>query len=76
MSQEQPPGRGNAPRTPRALEPLLWLLWLGLGVFFVQNAIASRQEHEPRAAAIYWMIFGVMLLAGLIVWLVRRNRMI
>jgi len=57
-------------------EWLLWAIWFCLEIFFVQNALASYQEFEPRAATLYWLIFAVLLLGGIIVWLVRRNRMI
>ncbi len=57
-------------------EWLMWAIWFFLGLFFMQNALASHQELEPRAATIYWLIFAVLLLGGIIVWLVRRNRMI
>jgi hypothetical protein len=53
-------------------EWLLWALWLFFEVVFLQSAIASQQELEPRAATIYWMIFGLLLLGGVVVWLIRR----
>ncbi len=53
-------------------EWLLWGLWLFLEIVFLQSALASHQELELRAAIIYWMIFGLLLLTGLVVWLVRR----
>ena len=53
-------------------EWLLWGLWLFFEIVFLQSALASHQEFEPRAAAIYWMIFGLLLLGGFVVWLVRR----
>lgn len=53
-------------------EWLLWVLWLFLEIVFLQSALASHQELELRAAIIYWMIFGLLLLAGLVLWLVRR----
>jgi hypothetical protein len=55
-------------------EWILWALWLILEIFVVQNAIASGQELEPRAAAIFWVTFVVLLLAGAVVWFVRRNK--
>lgn len=57
-------------------EWLMWAAWFFLEFFFMQNALASHQELEPRAATIYWLIFAVLFLGGIIVWLVRRNRMI
>lgn len=53
-------------------EWLLWAVWLFLLIVFLQSAIGSHQEFEPRAAAIFWMFFGLLLLAGIVVWLVRR----
>jgi hypothetical protein len=57
-------------------EWVLWAIWLLAEIFIAQNAIASNQELEPRAATIFWMTFGVLLLAGVIVWLVRRARLV
>jgi hypothetical protein len=54
-------------------EWVLWLVWVAVEVFIAQNAIASAQELEPRAATIFWMTFFVLLLAGVIVWFVRRS---
>lgn len=53
---------------------LLWALWLAAEIFMLQNAIASGQEHEPRAAMIFWIIFVALFLAGGLVWYLRRNR--
>lgn len=54
---------------------LAWMVWLLLEIFFLQNALASHEEFEDRAAAIYWMIFGVLLLGGVIVWIVRQKKL-
>jgi hypothetical protein len=54
----------------------LWAVWFLAEIFVAQNAIASSQELEPRAATIFWMVFGVLLLAGAIVWFVRRARLL
>jgi hypothetical protein len=53
-------------------EWLLWTLWLFFEIVFLQSAIASHKEFEPRAAAIYWMMFGLLLLGSIVVWLFRR----
>jgi hypothetical protein len=53
-------------------EWLLWALWLFFLIIFLQSAVASHQEFEPRAAAVFWMMFGLLLLGGIVVWLVRR----
>jgi len=55
-------------------EWLGWVVWLVFELFVVQNAIASGQELEPRAAMIFWVIFAVVLLAGAIVWYLRRDK--
>jgi hypothetical protein len=55
-------------------EWLLWVIWLFAEVSLLQMAIASRAELEPRAAAIFWVTFFVLLIAGLIVWFMRRNK--
>jgi len=54
-----------------------WLLgagWLILLTAIAQNAIASSQELESRAAMIFWISFIVVLLAGAAIWFVRRNQ--
>jgi heme/copper-type cytochrome/quinol oxidase subunit 2 len=56
-------------------EWLLWAGWFVLAAFMAQNALASSAELEPRAAAIFWMSFVVLLVAGAIVWFVRRARL-
>jgi hypothetical protein len=58
----------------RWYEWVLWALWLFLEIFLLQNAIASGQELEPRAATIFWASFVVLLLVGAIVWYLRRAR--
>lgn len=55
-------------------EWILWLVWLFLEIVLLQGAIASGQELEPRAATIFWVSFVVLLLAGGLVYFVRRNR--
>lgn len=52
---------------------LLWAAWFALLVFTAQNALASGQEMEARAATIFWITFAVLLIAGGVVWFVRRN---
>ena len=54
---------------------LVWGFWLILDIFFLQNALASQQEHEPRAAFLYGSIFLILVLGGVIVWFIRRNRL-
>lgn len=56
-------------------EWILWAFWVVAQIFLVQNALASAAELEPRAAAIFWMVFVVLLVAGVIVWFVRRSRL-
>lgn len=57
-------------------EWLLWVIWFLAEFFLFQNAIASGQELEPKAATILWITFGVLLLAGVIVWITRRARLL
>jgi hypothetical protein len=57
-------------------EWVLWALWFVAEIFILQNAIASGQELEPRAALIFWMTFIVLLLGGGIVWFIRRARLL
>ena len=49
----------------------MWLLgavWLLVLIFFLQTAIASHRESEPRAALISWVIVVVLAIAGAFVW--------
>lgn len=55
-------------------EWLLWVIWFIVEVFIVQNALASSQELEPRAATIFWITFVVLLIGGATVWFMRRSR--
>lgn len=57
-------------------EWLLIALWLFAEAMFLQAAIASRDELEPRAALVYWLVFIVLLFGGLVYWIIRRNRSI
>lgn len=50
-----------------------WAAWFALLVFLAQNALASGGELESRAAMIFWISFAVVLLAGAVVWFVRRD---
>ena len=53
-----------------------WLLvgvWIFAEVIFLQAALASRKELEPRAAIVYWLVFVVLLLGGLVFWIVRKK---
>ncbi len=55
---------------------ILWGLWLFLEVVFFQAAVASGKEFEPRAALVFWLLFGVLLLGGIIIWVIRRQRLL
>jgi hypothetical protein len=55
-------------------EWVLWVLWGIVLLFTLQNAIASGAELESRAAAIFWVSLIVWLLAGVVVWFIRRNK--
>jgi hypothetical protein len=52
---------------------LIWLAWL---FFWVEVAIGSGQELEPRAFNISMLIFLVSLFIGLFLWFkgIRKNR--
>jgi hypothetical protein len=56
-------------------EWLAWAVWAILLVFTAQNGIASGAEYEPAAATIFWATFAVLLIGGVIVWYVRRQRL-
>lgn len=55
-------------------EWLLWAGWLFVEVALLQMAIASKSELEPRAQTLFWISFFVILIAGAIVWFMRRNK--
>lgn len=55
-------------------EWILWALWGITSLYILQNALASGAELEPRAATIFWVSFVVWLLAGVVVWFIRRNK--
>lgn len=55
-------------------EWLAWALWLFAEVSLFQMATASSAELEQRAASIFWVTFFVLLIAGAIVWFMRRNK--
>ena len=56
-------------------EWLLWAVWFVASLFVLQNAIASGQELEPRAAMLFWITFVILLLGGGIVYFIRRARL-
>ncbi|MCG3209038.1 MAG: hypothetical protein FOGNACKC_02654 [Anaerolineae bacterium] len=55
-------------------EWVVWAVWAFGILFILQNAISSGRELEPRAATIFWVSFVVWLLAGLVVWFIRRSK--
>jgi hypothetical protein len=60
---------------PRPIvEWLLWLVWLVIEVAMLQNAIASGSELQGTAATIFWVIFFVLLIAGVVVWIIRKPK--
>jgi Na+/proline symporter len=52
----------------------LWFLWFLAELYVLQNAFASARELEPRAATLLWVIFFVLLIAGGVVWYLRRDK--
>lgn len=57
-------------------ERVLGFIWLVLVVVFTQAAIASGSEFEPRAAVIFYLIVGTLILGGLVYWIVRQSRLL
>jgi len=55
-------------------EWLLWAGWLFVELTLLQMAISSSAELEPRAQTLFWITFFVLLIAGAIVWFMRRNK--
>lgn len=51
-----------------------WAVWLVISIVFLQSAIASRTEVEPRAALLSWIIFFVLLAFAGVIWGVRFAR--
>ena len=56
------------------VEWLLWLLWLITEIFMLQNAVAAGTELQSTAAVIFWVIFVVLLIAGAVVWIIRKPK--
>ncbi len=67
------PQLSPAHRRPWYIWPM-GLAWVALLVFLVQNALASGTELEPRAAMIFWVSAGVVLLFGLVFGAMRGKR--
>ncbi len=49
--------------------------WVILEIVFLQSTIASYQELEPRAAFLFAGMFVTLLISGLIVWAIRKNKL-
>lgn len=45
---------------------LIWIAWL---VFWIEIAVGSRLELEPKAFTISIIIFAISLFLGLLLWL-------
>lgn len=45
-----------------------WGFWLLVSIIFLQSAVASRIELEPKAATLSWIIFFVLLAFAGVVW--------
>lgn len=56
------------------IEWVLWAVWLFTEVAVLQMAVSSSAELEPRAQTLFWTTFIVLLIAGVIVWFMRRNK--
>ena len=50
-----------------------WVGWVVVVVIFVQNALASSVELEPRAALISWIIVALLILPMSLI-LIRQHR--
>jgi hypothetical protein len=53
-------------------EWLLWLVWLIALALLLEFVLSSLAEYERQAATLAGALFVGLLLAGLIVWFVRR----
>jgi len=52
-------------------EWIAWAAWLLVSIVFLQSAVASWTEVEPRAALLSWIVFFVLLAFGAVIWGVR-----
>ena len=60
---------------PRPIvEWVLWVVWLAVEVFMLQNALSSGTELQSTAAVIFWVLFFVLLIAGAVVWVIRKPK--
>ncbi|MGD8457140.1 MAG: hypothetical protein PVF83_12210 [Anaerolineales bacterium] len=55
-------------------EWLITAIWVFAEIFILQNAIMSSGELEPRAASIFWVMFFVLLVAGVVIWYLRKEK--
>ena len=60
----------------RWFERPLWAFWLLLEIIFLQSAVASHQELEPRAAILFAGIFLTLLLIAATILFIRRNHLL
>lgn len=49
-----------------------WGIWILLEIFLLQNALACGYENEVRAGLIFWLLFVIVLLGGIIVYFSRH----
>jgi predicted nucleic acid-binding Zn ribbon protein len=66
--------KGSRRHMPNWLAWGALIVWLLGAVLILQNAVASGHELESRATTILWIVFGVWVLAGVVVWIMRRVR--
>lgn len=60
---------------PRPIvEWVLWALWLLVEIFMLQNALMSARELQSTATVIFWVVFFVLLIAGVVVWIIRTPK--
>ncbi len=52
----------------------VYLLWFVGEVLFFQGAVASLHELEYKAAALFAIMFAILLLAMFVAWLVGRSK--
>jgi MFS superfamily sulfate permease-like transporter len=78
MSLPGLPRSVDSPESPaRArLGRAAWAAWALAEVLLVQSAYASRLEHEPRAAVLFSLLAGVLLLGAGIVRFIHRARLL
>jgi hypothetical protein len=55
---------------------VILVFWFVLEIIFLQAGIASFEELEPRAGVIFIALFGILLLGAIVLWIIRKQKLI